>query len=170
MYYKITNKKSEVYQKLHALRSKELKYEFENKELLLDRFGKFKEFLGFNGQQNLSRVTTYIGFKFTTPKADDNSAWKRHKDHKDIFVPNKRTKSGKEAQAVISKLKRSHYGEVFDILKVEHYGRFSFPFVEIVGDTVIIYVDEKQEPKDSNLIEITKLEFDRILKSNHSPN
>ena len=165
MYYKITNKESEVYKKLHELRTKELQIQKDNDKAIEEKTGlKFKTFLGDSGQQNFRRVRQYRGFKFTTPDKVDLKIWKTDSEHKEIFVPNRKTKLGREmAEFLLNGLKGSRYDKVFDILKLEHLRKFTFPYVEISNEVILIFLSDKQEPKDSNVIEITKKEFNELL-------
>ena len=63
------------------------------------------------------------------------------------------------------KLKRSFFQTPLDILGLEAVGRFHFPFVEIIDKILILYLDDKMEPTDPNVIEITKKEFHEYLNS-----
>ncbi|MNE98848.1 hypothetical protein D3C80_1974250 [compost metagenome] len=57
-------------------------------------------------------------------------------------------------------LKGSRYDKVLKILKLEELRSFTFPFVEIMKDEIIIiFLGDNHEPKDKNIIEITKREF-----------
>lgn len=162
MYYKIENKESKVYKELHALRTKELKIEEENILAIEEKTGlKFKNSFGHHGQQNFRRVTSYIGFEFTEPEKVDLKIWKRHKEHEMIFVPNTRTKLGRDMQEFLNNgLKGSRYDKVFKILKLADLTKFTFPFIEILkNDVIVIYLGDKHEPKNKDIIEITKREF-----------
>jgi len=167
MYYKIENKECKVYKELHSLRTKELQMKKDNETAIQEKTGlKFKTYLGDSGQQNFRRVPQYTGFKFTNPEKVDLTIWKTDSEYKDIYVPNKKTKSGREmAEFLLNGLKGSRYDSVYTILKIEHGRRFSFPFVTIVNDLILIWLNDKDEPKDKNLIEITKREFNEIIKS-----
>lgn len=164
MYYKITNTKSNVYKKLHELRTKERQIMKNNLAAIEEKVGlKFKTFLGHNSQQNFRRVPQFTGFKFLNPEKVDLNVWKIDKEHKDIYVPNRKTKVGREmAEFLLNGLEGSRYDAVFDILELEHLRKFSFPYVEICGKTITIFLGNDFEPKDKNLIEITKKEFDKI--------
>jgi hypothetical protein len=164
MYYKIENKECEVYQKLHEMRAYELKISEENKQAIKDKSGlDFESFYGHSGQQNFRRVTGYTGFKFTEPEKVDSKVWQRHKEHNDIFIPNKKTKLGREMDEFISNgLKGSNFNTPLKILGLEHPRRFSFPFVDIAGEIIVLFLDDQFEPKDENVIEITKREFDAL--------
>lgn len=168
MYYKVENKKSKVYKALYALREKEIRINKENLKTIKEKTGlNFETYLGSNSQQSFRRVPQYEGFKFTEPDKVDSKTWKKDQDHKDIFVPNRRTKLGREMEEFLTNgLQSSWYEEVFDILKLEHPRRFRFPYVEIANEIILIYLDEKQEPGDENVIEITKKEFEKILPKN----
>ena len=164
MYYKIVNKESEVYQKLHKMRTKELQISKDNISAIESKTGlKFETYLGHTGQQNFSRVTQYFGFKFTEPEKVDLKIWKRDSKHNDIFVPNRKTKLGREMSEFLSNgLKGGHYGDVFEILSIQRPVRFIFPFVEIYNDTIGIFLGEDYKISDENVIEITSKEFETL--------
>ena len=166
MYYKIENKDSKVYKELHELRTRELRIEEENlKAIEKETDLQFDEFFGSTGQENFRRVSTYVGFKFTEPEKVDRKIWKRHPTQSRFYVPNKRTKLGKEMSAFLSYgISSSRYSHVWDILDLDHLDKFTFPFVEIVGDLILLHLDDKQDPKDENVIEITKKGFDLLFK------
>lgn len=168
MYYKIEEKESEVYSKLHQLRTYELTVKRENESAIQERIGglKYERFLGDGGQQNFRRVPQYYGFDFTNIENIDPKIWKLDTE-KSCYVPNKKTKLGREmSEFLLNGLKGSRYNKVFEILGLEDVvGRFVFPYVEIIDNNIIvIYLGDKQEPKDKNIIEITKKEFDSLLK------
>lgn len=166
MYYKIENKKSDVYKKLYAMREIELKIEKDNKSKLENQFGSFDAFLGIGNQQNFFRVSQYTGFKFSSPQEIDLTAWKLHADFEGVYVPNRRTKAGKAAKKFIDNLEKRWVDDPLIILGVKEStpSYFTFPFVEITGDIIVLYLDDKTNPKDENVIEITKKEFDILLK------
>lgn len=165
MYYKIENKECKVYQELHALRTEELKIEKENKKTIDVKTGlKWGNSFGHHGQQNFRRVTSYMGFQFKEPEKVDLKIWKLSKNEKGIYVPNMRTKLGREMQDFLNNgLKSSSYDKVFKILKLDELRKFTFPFVEITkNENIIIFLGDGHEPKDKNVIEITKKEFNEI--------
>ena len=168
MYYKIENKECEVYKKLHEMRSKELQMEEDNKQLIAEKTGlEWESFLGYKGQQNFNRVTQYSGFLFKEPEKVDLKIWSRHSEHKDAFVPNRRTKLGREMNEFLNNgLKGHSFNLVFKNLGIEYLmRRFTFPYVEICGDVIVLYLDEKTEITDENIIEITTKEANAILAS-----
>jgi hypothetical protein len=164
MYYKIENKECEIYKKLHLMRTEEIQIGKENEKTLDEKIGlKFETYLGHHGQQNFRRTTQYIGFEFTEPEKVDMKLWQKHKEHSGIFIPNKRTKAGRDmAEFLANGLKSSHYKKPIQILGLPEQRRFTIPFVEIVGDLILIYLDNNSEPKDENIIEITKREFEQL--------
>jgi hypothetical protein len=165
MYYKIVNKESEVYKKLHEMRTEELEMEESNKQAITEQIGlEWEAFLGHSGQQNFNRVTVYSGFVFKDPEKVDRKIWKKHSDHKDVFVPNRKTKLGREmSQFLCNGLKGHSYSKVFKIIGIpQPLGRFTFPYVEIFGDIIAIYLGDKQIPTDENIIEITSREFESL--------
>jgi hypothetical protein len=170
MYYKIENIDCEVYMQLYNLRTTELDYEKKNLRLVEEKTGlKFKNTFGIHGQLNYNRVSIFMGFEFEEPEKVDLKIWKQHKEHQSIFVPNNRTKLGREMEDFLRyKLNKSNYWTVLKILKLEDLRKFNFPFIEILQDGIIImYLGDAHEPKDENIIEITKREFNsfRILES-----
>lgn len=167
MYYKIENKECEVYKKLHQMRTEEIQIGKDNEKAIEEKTGlKFETFLGHSGQQNFRRTTQYIGFKFTEPERVDLKIWQRDKEHPEIFVPNKRTKLGREmAEFLANGLKGSIYSKPIKILGLPEQRRFTFPYVEIFGDLILIYLGNNGEPKDENVIEITKREFEKLSAS-----
>ena len=167
MYYKIENKESDVYVKLHDMRTKELQIEKDNEKAIEEKTGlKWNTFLGYSGQQNFRRTTQFSGFKFTEPEKVDSKIWKEHSEHKGYFIPNRRTKIGREMSEFLwNGLKGSRYDIPFEILGTKHARSFVFPFVEIGNDDIIvIYLHEEYQLDNENIIEITKKEFEAILQ------
>lgn len=169
MYYKVTNKDSEVYKELHKMRSEELEMEELNRKLIDNAVGlEFDRYLGHRGQQNMSRVSQYQGFEFTEPDNVCMKTWKRHKIHESFFVPNRKTKLGRDMSDFLRKTcSGSWFERPLKILGLEFLsGPFSFPYVEIFGDVIIIYLDDKYDPKLDDVIEITSKEFNEIFDKN----
>ena len=164
MYYKIENKESEVYKNLYDLRTKELQIAKENISAIEQKTGlTFTTYFGNSGQQNFWRVPQFKGFIFDEPDKVCSKTWNTHETNSDTFIPNRKTKLGREMAEFLSNgLQSSNYNQVFDILSIEHSDRFTFPYVEIVGDLVVLYL-KNDEPVDENVIEITKKEFDALL-------
>ncbi len=161
MYYKIKNTESEVYNKLHKMRTNEIRIEKDNLLKIQEKTGlKWDSFFGYGGQQCYPRVTQYKGFKFKDPSKVNMKIWKEHKEHKNVFIPNKRTKAGKEIAELLSNgLESSSFCTVFDILEIGHpVGKFVFPYVDIKGDLIVMYLDDSHEPNNDDIIEITKAE------------
>lgn len=167
MYYKIENKDCEVYKKLYELRASELRIETANKKAIAAKIGlEWVAMYGYEGQQNFLRTSIYLGFEFLYPEKADLKIWKRDKENPEILIPNTATKAGREMKKFLQNgLQRSDYSKVFEILNLEHHGRFTFPFVEIAFDMILVYLGDKHIPKDINLIEITSKEFDKIGQS-----
>lgn len=161
MYYKITNKQSEVYKKLLQLRNQEIQIGKDNLKTIDNLTGlTWQEFLGRAGQQNFRRTPQYSGFKFNETTNICNQTWKKCTEHEGFFIPNRRTKKGREMyNLLLNGLKSSNYNYVFQILKIEHGTKFIFPFVEIHDDIIFLFLDNNHEPEDENIIEITKKEF-----------
>lgn len=166
MYYKIENTESKVYTKLKKLLEYEQEIEAENEKLVQQKVvHEYTGFLGYKGQTNFYRVSRYLGFKFKQPELVDENIWKKHQIHKDVFVPNRKTKAGKEIYNFLHNgLEVSDYMTVCEILKIEAIGKFYFPSLYFVDDVIIMFLDDKANPKVKELIEITSKEFNQYLK------
>lgn len=168
MYYKIINTDSNVYRELFALRIEEMAIEKKNREAVKNVVGcDWDNYLGRGGQQNFWRVTQYTGFAFKHPERLPEKTWKQHNEYSDIYVPNLRTKNGKQMKHFLDHLPGSSINKVFSILNCKLEGRFTFPYVEIGKDDVIVfYMSDRFDEtlsKNKDIIEITKKEFNEIL-------
>lgn len=162
MYYKIINKESEIYKKLYELRSKELSTAKDNLEKIEAKVGlKFDKNLGYPGQ-TFHRIRRYIGFEFVEPDKIDKNIWKEAPENPGIYIPNRRFAKGREMAEFLASLPCGTFSEVFEIFGFRLHGRFYHPYVEIVGDVIILFLDDKHEPNDDNVIEITKKEFNQL--------
>lgn len=170
MYYKIINKNSDLYKKLHELRKKELEIEENNKKLVKEIVGDdWNWFVGRNGQQNIERCTHFSGFQFRHPEKLPPKTWVLDKEFgKDgVYVPNKRTKAGREIREKLNNMPHSSIIRVFEILECELSGRFAFPFVEICdNEAIVVYMSDRYDLKKKfkDIIEITKREAEELLK------
>lgn len=165
MYYKIENADSEIFKKLYALRLKEHEINKENRELIIKEYGSdFSSYL-YNGEQKWNRCKTYKGFEFHH-KIDING-WKSCEDAPEIYIPNKRTKNGKKIIEFLNSLKSTSMIDLLDILDLDLISDFpfSFPFLEIIDDILILSLDNNYNPTDVDLIEITKKEFNQLYDS-----
>lgn len=163
MYYKLENTASEMYQKLYNFRKNELRIEQENEDSIAARFPNWdKTYMGHRGQQNFNRVTIYVGLGFTDKSLINPKEFKAHKEHSDLYMPNNRTKEGKAVSEFLKNLQSSSFFALKNMLKMELYGSFSFPFLEIgINDIILCYFDEKYKPSDE-FIEITSREFESM--------
>ena len=89
--------------------------------------------------------------------------WKEDVKRKGLFYPSKRTKAGKEMQKFLNSLDSYSAFRLLDEIGIDYYGEFHTPFLEVVGDAVVVQLDDKHEPKDENFIEITKKEAFDLL-------
>lgn len=165
MYYKITNTASEVYQKLHAMRTQERQWEIDNRKAIEAKTGNtWERYIGRGGQQTFNRVSNYSGFVFSNTDNICPKTWKQDKDLPSAYVPNMRTKAGKEMSKFLNNLPGHHFGIVFKILGLERpMGRLTFPFVEISAETIILFLDHSLTPTSDDLVEITKKEFEELF-------
>jgi hypothetical protein len=169
MFYKIINKESDVAKKLLQMRLEELQIQKRNEEAIHNKVGLYyKNFLGHNGQQNIRRVRMYDGFEFTEPEKVCLKTWKIHPFNKTVFIPNKRTKLGRDMSYFLNnELESSWFQRPLEILNIEETYRFQFPYVEAIDGVIILYLDDNHIPSDENVIEITKKEFEEIRMSDY---
>lgn len=167
MYFKITNKESEIYKRLHEQRTKEIDAENENRKIVEQKVVyPFTEFLGHHGQQNFRRVTIYSGFKFDLDETNINpKIWRRDSEVKSCFVPNRRFKLGREISDLLSNgLNGFRFDIIFEIFGIEHPKTFKFPFMEICPDgDLVVYFGEDYDFNSPDITEITKTEFNGKL-------
>jgi hypothetical protein len=167
MYYKIVNQNSKYYKKLKALLEKEEKMKEENKQFVKDLVQlSFTKFWGIHGQQNYIRVTQYSGFVFHEPEKVDPKLWVKHKTMDGVYVPNKRTKAGREiAEALDNGIQKSWFEEPHDILGVKTpIGEFCMPVVLTCGDVLVLHIDDKCNLNNDEIIEITSKEFHDLTR------
>lgn len=169
MYYKITNTECDLYKKLHDLRTEEKEIDKRNEAKIKEAVGDdWDGCTGWFGQQNLRRCTRYSGFKFKHPENLPPKTWKAHKVYKGVFVPDRRTKAGREISELLSNgIEHSSIITVFKIFGCEMDGEFVYPFIEICKNgNIVVFMSDKYdlEKKFSDIIEITHREFEDLLK------
>lgn len=161
MYYKMTNVDSPQYKELREFRENEIKIEVENKKTIQDIVKHdFDKFRGRQGQASFDRVTRWSGFLFKEPDKVDSNVWRTDPENKGGYLPNKRTKQGKEMAKQLESMPSSSLFTFIELLEIEMTGRFSYPFLFVCGDTLLFYIDDAFEPKGKDFIEITKKEFE----------
>lgn len=168
MYYKIENKESKYYKALYELRKNEKQIESDNLALLKEKIGlEWDGLFGVSGQQHFSRVTQYMGFKFKDADKVDPKVWVRDGKYNFVFVPNLKTKAGRDMRDFLNNMKGSCYINVHEAIgHKECLSRFTFPFLEIGKDDVVyLFIDEQIEPESPDFIEVTKSDFIAALKS-----
>lgn len=161
------NKESDIYKVLHKQRTKELAAKKENNKILKELIPyKWEQYLGWK-DNSFGRIPAYFGFKFENLEEIDKNIWKQDKNNPAYYVPNKRTKAGKEMAVKLDRLKRFSFYRIWEMLEISNEtGSKSVPFLEIAGDILLLFLDDSQNPKDQNVVEITKREFIQIFKEN----
>lgn len=169
MYYKITKKSNKIYKKLRAVREKEIENEKKNRETVEKLIGfELTLFVGVTQQHSLDRMTSYSGFKFPDGVTPDPKVWVKSKKFPDYYVPNRRTKVGREmAKSLHSLPSVSSSWDIWEAIGVKTpYRSFSIPALYLSGNgDVIIYLDDNMEPTDKDVIEITRTEFNKTLEA-----
>ena len=165
MFYKIIDGKSKTYQKLVELNDNEKEIENLNKKLIEEITDglEWDSFKGYDRQINLGRVLRVEAFHFTEPDKVDANKWKPLKENSEYYVPNKRTKVGKELAAKLNQQKQSSVYKVFDILNLDIPNQFRFPQFFVLDDIIVLYLDERFEIHNPDVVEITKTEFEQHI-------
>ena len=169
MYYKITNTDCDIYKKLYNLRTNEKEIDKRNEAKIKEIVGDdWEECVGWFGQQNIWRCTRYSGFKFNHPENINHKAWKKHKEYEGFFVPDRRTKAGREISDLLRNgLEHSSVITAIEIFECEITQSYAYPFIETCKDgCIVVFMSDKfdLENKFSDMIEITKREFEQLLK------
>lgn len=169
MFYKLVDKKCEKYKKLYEMRKSEIRIEKENKEAISKRFPDWNgEFMGRRGQYTFGRVSTYSGLLFNNPDRLDAKEWKEHKDHPGVYIPNRRTKSGREIRYFfLNGLQRSSFFKFCDIVGVDVPGKFKFPFMGIGPDEALFFYFDDQFRPPEDFVEITRGEFEKSMNDTY---
>ncbi|PRY90611.1 hypothetical protein [Mongoliibacter ruber] len=165
MFYKVTRKSSAAYKKLHALRTRELQIDKDNKKAIKEKTGlDYQKYFGTSTNQTFTRTLIYSGFVFKNPEKVDTKTWKRDSNLPDVFVSNTRYKLGREIREFLQGLPSSNYSYVLEAASIEEgiYGKFTIPYMEICCDIILLFLDDKHIPTDPNIIEITSKEFEAI--------
>ena len=165
MFYKITNNESKTYKDLVELNNKEKEIENFNKNLIEEITDglEWDSFKGYNRQVNLGRVLHVEAFHFTEPDKVDTNKWRTLKENNEYYVPNKRTKDGKELAAKLKQQKQSSVYELFDILNLNIPNQFRFPQFFVLDDIIVLYLDERFDIHNPDVVEITKTEFEQHI-------
>lgn len=169
MFYKITNKNSEVYKNMSAFLLKENNIDEKNKILISEKIPyKFESSWGNSHQQDFIRTITYSGFKFLDTNKIDEKVWKMRDDG--YWFPNPRTKLGKEMKRFLNTLEKTYYDDLLEIVKCNGFlSRFKFPFALQCDDVIILFLDDQLTPQpEEDIIEITRKEFMEIHNQYHN--
>lgn len=165
MYYKVENKDCGLYKTLLQMRKQELQNEADNIKEISEKYGEWQMCFAYPSQKYY-RNRMFTGFLFKDTEKLDLKAWVKDKEFPTYWLPNKRSKSGKEVIKVLESLKFTRFYTLLDALELKPIvgTPFSYPYMEISqqNETIILYLDEKWEPKDENIIEITKKEFQKF--------
>jgi hypothetical protein len=168
MYYKVTDKNCEIYKNLFSLRKQEIKFDEQNLKEVQEKVKiDWIDFDGNVSQKSYTRVIEYYGFKFTYPNQVDLTIWKRNKEKNGFYYPNKRTKKGREMDYFLNNgLKKSDFRKILKILDIDfEYGVMpNYPYLELFGDTLLMYLGDATKVRHKDVIEITSEEYFVIKK------
>lgn len=165
MYFKITNKESELYKKLEAYIKKRRHQKNTNYNLI-------KEFLQVDFNQALCSSGGFLclpSIKGIVPLSKKEiEGMKPDKQYPNVLFPNKRTKKGKEIDEFLNNLPNWWYKEEVILLPVRKTNspsgiKFSTPYIEIIDETIIVRVDKCFQPYETeDFTEITETHFMKI--------
>lgn len=160
MFYKITNTQCDIYRKLKSQRKEELKVTEENKEFLKKNIPyKYKRYYGY-AAQGARRIPIAIGFYFLHPKEVDTKVWREDTKRAGLYFPNKRTKKGRDMQELIERQRGFSGFKLLDMLGIDYHGEFYCPQMWVEKGIVLLSLDDNHQPKDENIIEITRKELE----------
>lgn len=135
IYLLLGNKENEVYKALYDQIVQDEKNMAWQKEKLKELIP-YEWHEGYNRpyQQTFNRMPEYFSFKFECPRQDiDLKAWREESEHPGFYVPNLRSKSGKEKAKLLDLINNRgarRYDFIYQYFGVSQLsGRFSFPFI-----------------------------------------
>ena len=164
MYYKILNQESEVYQKLQSLLIEEDAMQKRNEDAVNEKVKlKYSQVLGVSRTRSVYRVQQFEGFNFYDDSKIDPKIWVEFKSHPGIYVPNRRTKLGREMAEFLRNIEHSWMDKVFEIaLNREIFivdGSYRIPICVQRDEVIYLGLDDQFNVENPDIIEITKTEF-----------
>lgn len=166
MYYKITDKDSLLYKELRALREDECRMNEENLAAIKKRIPyKWTDARG-RFQIGPLRTNMYQSFLFADSEHVDPEIWEKHSLYPGYFRPNEKTQPGKDMYNFLTyELPQIHTTRLYAILNPPVSDNYAFPFLELVVDTLLLFVDDRIVLREPCFIEITSVEFKARLET-----
>jgi hypothetical protein len=118
--------------------------------------------LGVSRNRSVFRVEQFQGFNFYDDTKVDSKIWVEHKSHPGIYVPNRRTKVGREMAEFLRNLEHSWMEEVYEIAinrDFSDYGSYKIPICVQRDEIIYLRMDDQFDVENPDIIEITKTEF-----------
>lgn len=136
---------------------------------------KFSSFSGYTPNKSIVREYLIKSLLVDDKTFDslDKNLWKQIGTHNGLhkIVPIKRTKKGKEIDAVFKSFKAvTNHWEIFKSLNVGEPSCNSFSITQLIGNTdkgvYLVYFDDSVRADKDNpeLVEITMSEYDELMK------
>ena len=159
--YRLEHKECELYTALKARIELEEEGDKFNRKLIKENVPYEYQTVSAYKEHFAASVITYRGFYFSNPDEVNRKIW-RVEDG--CFVPNKRTKDGKEMAKILSQQKSFNFLTLMTMLGINNqYGSFKIPQLFYHHDIILIATDDNHRLTDSNLIEITRGELNNWL-------
>lgn len=166
MYYKITDKDSNLYKEIRALREEERRMDEENLAAINKRIP--YKWIDARGRCQIGPFRTNICriFIFEDSENVDPEIWEKHPDYPGYFRPNEQTQPGKEMYRFLNEeLPTIPISRLYNILGMPWSDKWQFPFLELVVDTLLLFVDDRIVLREPCFIEITSVEFKARLET-----
>lgn len=166
MFYKLTDTNNDVFKALADIRAIEREIEARNFNAIKENkdIPEWRRFIGNQGQQNVLRVTQYCGFEFKFPKLVNKKIWCVDRQNKTVYRPNMRTKEGKAMREWLNHLLHGDLTAVLSVLGIPFDAYIVPPFVEVFGEVILVWTDDKHRPTREGFVEITEEEFKQLAK------
>lgn len=161
MYYKITNQESDLFKKAKELVERVRSIDLKNAKLIRERVEGVENLMGNHGF-NLTWSHSGVTFKKGVVPPTE---WKRHKMYPSMYIPTGKTKEGKRLQKFFGELEGVSFMELLKLLNEDFpHGRVTIPKVYGSDRLILIVLDNQNDPKFPDLIEITRSEFIELGK------
>lgn len=167
MFFKITKQNADLYNKLNDILIEAEEKKIEDEKLLSEAipYKRGEIYYGSRAWQGFSINIQYKGLSFEDGQDIDPKVWINKGQY---YIPNSRTKKGKEMRNILYKTGDTLVFKILDLILPEIIGRFTIPRVYHGNECLVVYVgeDERKHVAESleeittaNARELTGIEF-----------
>lgn len=144
MIFKFTDLENKVTKSLISFRNKEVDINESNAKAVPKLVkASYDGVYGNGSQQSCVRTNTYKGFKFTEPDTIDPKVFKQKDiDGESVFMPNARTKVGREMKNALNNLPCTTVFNLFDLILCVTPYAFTYPYLELFNGILYLFVDD----------------------------